>query len=401
MMKTEKSKGSELLRNSKVLIVDDDRTIRLMLRNIFENCGVKNIEEAVNGEEGWQKTINNNPDLIILDINMPVMDGIQYCKKARKNPNFKETPIIVITGFTDIKTKAKIFESGATDYVSKPLDLMEIVTRSTLHIERILQVRELESYNKRVKQQLFAAGQLLEDLLPSSSKIRDLKSSYNIDLASKFESSDEMGGDFWGFHHLDENRIVIYCYDLSGHGLDSALNAMRLHSVLHTNINKYTDPGEIITWLNKSLLDLLPAGQFSTMFYGIIDIKNNKLEYTTSAVPSFFIIRDNKLPAEKIENKGFPLGALAEASFKTKSIDFNPGDSLLIYSDGLTEAEDKKTGKMLGDGKNFQNMLKYLVKEQKNSSKAALKAMIDQFHNKYGRKLEDDLTVNIYHRIKT
>lgn len=386
-----------LFSHSKVLIIESDDVSRMMLRQVFLNVGVINVIEAKDGEEGLLETLRQKPDLVLLDLNMPVMNGVEYCKRIRSNPVFKNLPILVQTGLADLKSKEKLFDVGATDYVNKPLDFKEVTIRSLIHLERAAYIKQLEEFNERVRRQLFAARQLLELSIPNEQDIERIKKDYQIELASEFKSSNEMGGDFWSFVPLDKDRFALYCFDLSGHGLDSALNAMRLHSILYTNLKWFSTPGKLLNWLNKILLELLPSGQFSTMFYGVVDIAKNKMDYAVSAMPSAMIIRSGSKDIELIKGDGFPLGAWVGAKYETRSVSFNPGDTLVVCTDGLTEAEDEKE-KLLGE-EGMVELLDSFKQVVPFNAKDGLRKLLQIFYGRFGNDLNDDLTINVYHRL--
>lgn len=387
-----------LLKNSKILIVEDDRTQRLLLKSIFEDFGFKHVEEAENGDQGWKKTLKLDPDLVILDMNMPIMDGFAYCKKAREHPDYKNTIILVQTGLTDLEDKAAIFKVGATDYVTKPLDFHEIAARSFIHLKNASNLKELNTFNARVKHELLAAHNLIEISLPDDRSIKQIKSDYKVDIAAKFESTQEMGGDFWGFHPLSKSQIAIYAIDVSGHGIDSALSALRIHTLIHSNADQFKEPGDALEWLNKKLFKLFPTGQFSTMFYGIIDVENDALMYAVASTTSPIIMYADQKSPKIIPGNGFPLGAIEDATFGTNCVGFKPSDTLVLYSDAIIEAMDSK-GEMFGD-KRFVELLKESFgKKSKFTSSNALNEMLKAFYKECGDKLDDDLTVNFYHRL--
>jgi len=387
----------EVLNESTILIIEDSRVQRMMLRQAFENLGFKNIYEAEDGKKGLYKTLEVKPDLVILDINMPVMDGFKYCQYARYNAELKNMTILVQTGLTDLQHKTKIFESGATDFITKPIDLNEIASRSFVNLERALHVKKLETFTARVSQDLESAKKVLESTLPNSDTINSLKSKYKIDLAAEFKSSNEMGGDLWGLEKLNETQLAIYCIDFAGHGLDSAPNAIRAHSILTTHENKPSKPGDFLVWFNKILTDLLPVGNFATMFYGIIDTKEDILSYATASCPSPVLLYKNSFPAKLLSGAGYPLGATKDATFETESVPFKTGDTLILYSDALLEVE-MKNGEILGEDR-LVDSFEIFTTQEKFDSKKSLENFLQNFYNEYGNNLKDDLTINVYHRM--
>ena len=394
-----KNKNEEsLLHNSRILIIEDDRSQRLLLRQIFEGLGFVNVEEAENGQEGWNKTQSYDPDLVILDMTMPVMDGFAYCKAARGHPEFKDITILVQTGLTDLHNKAAIFEVGATDYVTKPVDSKEVAARSLVHLNHSYNLRELKTFNERVKNELVAARNLIEVSLPDERSISKIKNRFNIEIAAEFESTQEMGGDFWGFEPINQNQLAVYAIDVSGHGIDSALSALRIHTLIHANADQFDKPGDILEWLNKKLVKLFPVGQFSTMFYGVIDIEKNELSYSVASTTAPLILSKEKAPPRVISGNGFPLGAFEDAKFVTESIEFGAEDTLVLYSDAVIEA-NCSAGEMFGEQR-FNAMLEEIFYSNKGKScDYILNEALKVLHKECGKKFDDDLTINLYRRV--
>lgn len=386
----------KLLEESKILIVDDSRLERSMIRQIFTNYGFQHVFEAENGKEAWEKTLELSPDLVVLDINMPVMDGFSYIKKTRQHKVYKNLTILVQTGVADKQEKTKIFEAGATDFIEKNIDANEMFARSFIHLEKAHYIKELEKYNKRVKKDLDTAKRLIEMYLPSDDAVSEILKHYHVEVAAEFRSCNEMGGDFWGFDRIDESSFSLYCIDVSGHGIDSAFNALRLHTILHASTHRPSNPGEVLTWIDKKLSMLLPRGHFSTMFYGVIDIKQNILSYATSATPSPIIIYHDATEPQTISGKGFPLGINSQEAFETYQVPFNAGDTLVLYSDALIEAVTK-SGDVFGEGR-LLDVVQDFSKNDDFSSEQALDSVLKEFYEQCGEALADDLTVNIYHR---
>ena len=233
--------------------------------------------------------------------------------------------------------------------------------------------------------------------MPNKERIKKLKGKYNLDIAAKFASSKEVGGDFWGAYSINEYTIAVYIIDISGYGLDSALSALRINTLLHANPDVLSDPGKTIKWLNKKLFKLFPIEQFSTMFYGTIDTKNNIFSYSAASSTSPIILRKGGFPAVMLPGQGYPLGVFKEAEFDTYVTEFCEGDSLILYSDALIEAR-KKCNSMFGED-GLLKTLEDIVSRQKGlSPEKIIEQLLEEFYQDCGRKLDDDLTINIYQR---
>ncbi len=144
--------GAEEVLESRILLVEDDMLTRTILAKLLRVEGFTHILEAENGEEGLEKVRSFRPDLIIADIKMPKMDGFEMCRAIRHDPDpaISRTPILVQTALKQMKDKARIFEMGATDYVTKPIDPAEITARCIVHLEREIIIRRLRKVNEQL-----------------------------------------------------------------------------------------------------------------------------------------------------------------------------------------------------------------------------------------------------------
>ena len=255
----------------------------------------------------------NRPDLIILDIEMPQMNGIEFCRKITSDPGFKHIPIITQTGRTRGEDKQQIFDAGACDYVSKPIDQTEFIARIYSHLERT----QLSLFHCRMQNEFAMASQTQQVLIPSDKMLNNVQQRYNVNVRHHKATCSELGGDFWGIHQLSDSKLVVYLVDFSGHGINAALNTFRLHTLMAQFYYHHKDPGEYLTQLNKELAALLPTGQFSTMFYGVINIKEHSLKYATASCPAPLIFRENG-QVEIIDGSGYLFGTISDHVYKTK-----------------------------------------------------------------------------------
>ena len=208
----------QLRKNSKLLIIEDNRFERLVLRHILETVGFVHIKEATNGVEGFYKIKNNRPDLIILDIEMPQMNGIEFSRKITSDPALKHIPIITQTGRSRGEDKQQIFDAGACDYVSKPIDQTEFIARIYSHLERT----QLSLFHCRMQDELAMASQTQQVLIPSDKMLNNVQQRYNVNVRHHEVTCSELGGDFLGIHQLSDSKLVVYLVDFSGHGINAA-----------------------------------------------------------------------------------------------------------------------------------------------------------------------------------
>lgn len=381
---------------SKILIIDDDRTSRALIKDVFVKRGFKHIKEASNGLDGLKITNEFFPDLIILDINMPVMNGYEYCKKIQEEPTLQNIPVIALTGLSDSEDKKKIFKSGASDYLAKPFDYYEIFARSFLHLERKFFIKELKAYSREIKRELEGAKELQLFSMPSKHDIVKAKESYGITVCAYLLPSNEIGGDFWSFKEVDDDKIAVYNVDFSGHGVNAALNTFRLHTLINSNEMKaITQPNDYVTKLSNSLMKVLPTGSFATMFYGIIDVKNDIMEFCPASSPPPVLISHDKETATLIKSTGFPLGILEDARYEKNKIEFKKGDILVLYSDAFTETTCNN-GEFLSEEEFASISFKHFY--GKDLTDKLLYNFIKEITDKFAVGITDDMTISVYKR---
>lgn len=390
------------LLSSRILIVDDSQFNIFLIKEILSSAGFTFIETAGDGHEALHKTQTLHPDLVICDLMMPKLNGYEYCQLVRKIEEFEDLPIIVQTALTSPEQRASAFDAGATDLVNKPINQKELVARTQIHLERQAMLRNLKIYQERTRRELEQAQAMQTLLIPNADEIAALQKRYDMELITHFEPSYEMGGDLWTALPLSDTELTICIVDFSGHGVASALNTFRFHTLLQERYHQISDPGDLLSWMNQRLHQVLPVGQFATVFYGIIDILNNELRYATAATtsPILYSARDNR--HQLIDGSGYPLGCIDHSHYHTSAVPFHKGDYLFLYSDALIETPAHKNhpdaGNLLSET-DLCDLLAMRETPEESESIAPLYARImETFKQHSGNKILDDLTINFYHR---
>lgn len=383
----------ETIHASPILVVEDNEMNRMFLVSALAAQGFRNVRALENANELMVQIENFRPDLIILDVMMPGMDGFNACRAIREKSHHRELPILIQTMLTEPNSRVKAFESGATDFVSKPVYPEELGARVRIHLEKRLYLKGIELYKDRIESELNTARQLQSSILPENETLAELKQRCGLDIASHYQPSSELGGDFWGLKNFFSHQVGMWMVDFSGHGVAAALNAFRLQAYLNEILPVASRPGEYLSYLNDKLLNLFLRGQFATMFYGILDMREHQLFYATACSPHPILLRGDTDEAEMIDGSGSPLGINMQL-YETKNILFRPGDSLLLYSDVLTETPDK-------NGNYFsETEIMEVLKAHKDSSAYEMQSrLLEAFKQHCGKShLSDDLTLSLWKR---
>ena len=331
---------SKDLSTSKVLVIEDNPSTQTVLGRLLNLINITDISFAADGVEGLKQALEIKPDLIILDITMPRMDGYEVIQHLKDNKETNTIPVLIQTASDNRETREKTFRAGATDFITKPINPLEFFSRVRVHLENRLLVRNLSNQLTQIETELHAARRMQIDMLPQDKILNTIRDVYHLNIAHYFAPSSLLGGDFWQVIPISTNKIAFYICDFSGHGVASALNTFRLHAVISQNNKRLSSPAEFLTQLNHQMHLLLPRGQFATMFLGIYDKRQRTLLYAGAGAPNPILIHRNKQTLLSAE--GMPLGILPKPVYHDNKLKLSKGDTLLLYSDALTESTTTK-----------------------------------------------------------
>lgn len=372
------------LAECRVLVVDDSRFSRDILARFLTWVGLSRIDFASDGEEGLSKLETAGADLVIIDIDMPRMNGLEMCRRIRRSPAWADLPVLMQTSPASDPAGVRSFEAGASDIITKPINPGECMARVRLHLEKRFFLRKLTSFHRRLESDLRLARSMQLSLIPDQRAIAEIGATYSVSLEGIFEPSDELGGDFWTLYELGPDRFGILAADFSGHGIAAAINTFRFHTLVERIPPHGYEPLEWLQMLNRPLKDLLPVGQFATCFYGIIDVAEGTLSYAAAGAPSPLLTGPGG--PRLLDASGLMLGITNAPLMTADKVAFPKGSSLLIYSDAMTEAVDAQ-GHLIGEDR-----LLRLAVQAGGGTGGRLQRLLDAFNAVAQRPLADDLT---------
>jgi sigma-B regulation protein RsbU (phosphoserine phosphatase) len=343
----EASAGKSIF-DSKILIVDDEPLACRLLAGILRRRQFTNIRFAAGGRSALELVNTFEPDLVLLDMQMPDLGGMEVCRLVRADPAHVDLPILVQTATVDRKEMGLLFEAGASDFLSKPINPSELVSRVTVHLERRNLLGELRAYRKRTSLELDAARRMQFDLLPAPPIQEELAAAAGMRVGSFARSSSEIGGDLWGMVPINAASFGIFLADFAGHGVTAALNTFRLHALIHEHAALHGDPARLLAMLNERLVAVLPPGQFATFVYIVLDSAADRISFASAGAPPPIVMAGLDGPAVLAEVSGLPLGVVRGAEYRSHDRPFGPDSMLLLFSDGLSEFPDDR-GRRIGD----------------------------------------------------
>lgn len=327
-------------RKAKILVVDDvPQNVRLLEMNL--KAEGYQVVAAYGGQEALKKVETENPDLVLLDIMMPVMDGYEVCRRLRKNRRTRALPIVMITAYQKgVKKKIEALDAGADDFITKPFDRYEILARvrSLLRVKRLYD--ELARSNQQLEDELIMAREVQQALMPQEyPDIPGLKFSH------KYIPTFAVGGDFFDIQELSSGVVEIFFSDAMGHGPQAAMITGVIKTLLTQLSSRLASPGYLLSQMNERFHHLMASSGlpiFVTAFCIVIDVPNSKYTYSTAGHPAPFLIQDGQSRIEQLTSSPGPaLGMIPNTFYESYQRELENGDMLFFFTDGLQELMNK------------------------------------------------------------
>ena len=378
----------------KILAVDDEIDILQLIEMTLISDGFE-VVTASNGIEAVEQAKIHMPDLILLDLMMPEMDGFEVIKHLKQAPEMKDIPVIMLTAHAQAHERIEGLSAGADDYITKPFELEELKlriesilahTRKTKYINPLIGALGdwfTEDGVEQFAEHLRTASAIQQHLLPQSSP--ELT---GFDISGLLESSMSISGDFYDFVPLEDNRLGIVVADVRGKGVPAALLMVMIRTSLRLVCREDMSPNSVLKRVNDLLVIDTTPDFFATMVYGILDPNSMTFTYSNAGHCYPMLLRGEKI--EELQTGGMILGCFEFAEFETETIELESGDKILFYTDGLTEAEFETDSEFYGEKR-----LKQVFKENSNLSADELCGKIreDLFDFCGTNQQKDDITI--------
>ena len=373
---TENNRGTE-----SILLVDDNPTNLQVLYQTLEVTGCK-LLVAKDGETALGIAEKASPDLILLDIMMPGIDGFEVCSRLKKDPGTESIPVIFLSALTDTKDKVRGLQLGAVDYVSKPFQPDEVIARVNTHLTIHRLKREVEQKKDALEAELEIVSVVQRRLLP-----KNLPDIEGLRLAAHYETSLYAGGDYYDIAKMPDNQWGFLVADAEGHSAPAAVMMAMTCALFRSYPQPPTEPGKLLYFLNDHLCKVAEPS-FVTALYVVYDAVRHTLKIARAGHPLPMIWRSAGQKAIEYECSGvFPMGVdpydqvppVTEAELK-------PGDRILMYTDGVTERFNT-------DGQTYEEgrLLRQLEVNRQDNPQELLTAImqdVNAFAN--GRPADDD-----------
>jgi sigma-B regulation protein RsbU (phosphoserine phosphatase) len=326
-----------------VLLVDDQAFVAEAVRRMLAAEADVRFHYCQDPLRAIETANSVQPTVILQDLVMPDIDGLQLVKFFRANQPTRDTPMIVLSSKEEPTVKAQAFALGANDYLVKLPDKIELIARIRYHsqgyihlLERNEAYRRLEESQRQLAAELAQAARYVESLLPAP-----LEGA--VCVGSRYVPSTHLGGDMFGYHWLDGDHLALYLLDVSGHGVGSCLLAVSVANLLGTQSltpSDRQDPGRVLGRLNDAFPMEKQHGKFFTIWYGVFDRARRTLTYSNAGHPPALLYTGPSAAEstpQRLKSCGFAAGMVEGTEYESRTVELGPFARLLLYSDGAYE----------------------------------------------------------------
>ena len=322
----------------KILVVDDEPDLEpLVLQRMRRSirAGRYTFVFAHNGVEALEKLNEDDEiDMVLSDINMPQMDGLTLLDQIPKvDPNIRS---VIISAYGDMKNIRTAMNRGAFDFVTKPVDFEDLqvtIDRTLRHMAEWREALQFRDKLVSLQNELDVARGMQQSILPTQ-----FPSSNGYAVHGKMQAAREVGGDFFDVLSLSDGRIGLAVADVSGKGVPAALFMMSSRTLLKGSAIGVGPPGDVLKEVNDLLLEDNREGMFVTVLYAIYDPATRELSYANGGHNSPLIIHADGSSTLLPLTGGIALGIVPDLGYKQETVTLSPGDTVLFYTDGVTEA---------------------------------------------------------------
>jgi len=372
-----------------VLLVDDApaniQVVNSILKDIYK------IRIATNGPKALELAkVAPPPDLVLLDVMMPEMDGYEVCARLKSDPDTREIPVIFLTGQTEVEDETRGFDVGAVDYIHKPFSPAVVKARVQTHLV-LRGIREqLAQQLLTIQKELETARQIQMSILPS-----EIPKIEGLDIAARYVPMTSVAGDFYDFIVVDDKHIGILVADVSGHGMPAALIASMLKIALSAQVEHAADPAQVLLGLNQAL-----CGKFQhhyvTAAYLFVNMVKRTLTYAGAGHPPLLLWGGTSDGVRAVEENGLFLGKFEFARYSSVELPLESGGWALLYTDGISETTNPP-----GIEFGTERFREFLATEQNTSADHFANRLLEELSRwsarADGEDLDDDITLVALH----
>ena len=370
------------LSECRVLIVDDVKAnVDVLVQALRDE---HKLSVALDGESALRSVEKNPPDLVLLDIVMPGIDGYEVCRRLREAEATREIPIMFLSSLEDVNNKTKGFQLGANDYLTKPFEILEVKAR----VQSLLKAKAYaDAVKEAMARDLRIARDIQMGLLPVDLGPRT--EGTGLDIHALLEPAQDVGGDLYEVLRVGDERVVVAVGDVSGKGIPAALFMAFTITLLRSMARQFKEPDEILRRVNDELALQNPSGMFVTLQCAVFDLRSERVTCAGAAHPPLVVLSPGSPPRFAVEPTGGPAGLWVGSDVKSTPVDVRAGDVLLMYTDGVTESMNSGQD-LFGDERLMDHLARDPVRTAAETAAGVLEAVR---RHAAGAKQSDDITI--------
>jgi sigma-B regulation protein RsbU (phosphoserine phosphatase) len=316
-----------------ILVVDDSPVnLRLVVRTL-EGRGYR-LLAAKNGRAALDIARRVRPDLILLDVMMPEMDGFEVCRALKADPATRDAIVVFLSALGEVTDKVTGLELGASDYITKPIQAEEVIARVANHVARQQLEREVRNSRDRLQKELASAGAMQRGILPAR-----LPSGGGAIFSAYYRTSLYAGGDYYDVLRLPDGQFGIIVADVSGHGAPAAIVMAMIRAAVHAFPGFACAPSEMVRYLNRHFEFLWESPMFATALCALLDPRERMLTVACAGHPPPLLLSGGKVCALPVKST-IPVLMMDLPIVPEMRQELKPGDRVLFYTDGVTERHD-------------------------------------------------------------
>ncbi|KAB2331203.1 fused response regulator/phosphatase [Cytobacillus depressus] len=328
-----------------ILIVDDNKANLFVIENILKRAGYADYLSFTSAQDLFtylqnERQVNNDKqaDMILMDIMMPEMDGIEACRQLQQVPHLKDIPVIFVTALEDSNKVVEALDAGGIDYVTKPINKTELLARIRVALRLKYEKDWHIEQEEKIRNELELSMKVQTSLL-SEPIYRD-----NLLLKASYLPAYKLAGDMYYWHKINDHRYAAIQLDMMGHGISASLVCMFISSVLRDSISTFADPEYVIQELNLWMNSLNRKNQqipyYFTAIYFVLDTKEKTLEYVNAGHPTGFALI-NQTELIEMPSNTCAVGFFEDINIKKNVVSYSDSIQIVLCTDGVEETIEK------------------------------------------------------------
>jgi serine phosphatase RsbU (regulator of sigma subunit) len=332
---------------SKILVVDDNSDKRYLLSCILEPSF--EVLQADNGRKALTMIERDQPDVVLLDVLMPELDGFEVCRRMKANPKIAEIPVLFVTVLNQDETRVEGLELGAEDFISWPINASELIARVKARVRSsrpLTQLRTVLEEQSRILEMEREREAATNYELEQARRVQErfvtnvFPQGRGLEFAHRYRPSRQVGGDLFDVVPVSSAELVILMADISGHGVPAALLTSVTKVLFRTGVEQCSNPADLIAWLNRQISTYLATGEFITVFIGWWNHTKSALSYAGAGHPPAVVLSRDSGQLDWLHVSQGIIGVIPDQEFSQREIILGCGTRVICYTDGITEASN-------------------------------------------------------------